>query len=64
MTAILNLPDSVSTVCGDIPDGTKFCGLSRKFAIMNSQGIELDLSISDLFRLDTTNGILTVKTNN
>ena len=53
MTTINNLPDSVSTVCGDILDGTKFCSLSRKPVILDSQGIELDLSTSDLFNLDT-----------
>jgi hypothetical protein len=64
MTKIRNLPDSVSTVCGDIRDGIKFCGLSRKAVILDSQGFELDLSTSDLFRLDTESGVLTVKTNN
>jgi hypothetical protein len=53
MTKISNLPDSVSTVCGDIRDGIKFCGFSRKAVILDSQGFELDLSTSDLFRLDT-----------
>jgi hypothetical protein len=57
---ILSLPDSVSTVCGDILDGIKFCGLRRKFVILDSKGIELDLLTSDLFKLDDSTGVLTV----
>jgi hypothetical protein len=61
---INSLPDSVSTICGDTLDGVSFCGLSRKAVILDSQGNELDLSGSDLFMLDSSTGILTVKTNN
>jgi hypothetical protein len=64
MTTIRNLPDSVSTVCGDTFDGIKFCNLTRKPVILDSKGIEMDLSTSDLFKLNTETGILTVKTNN
>ena len=64
MTTIRNLPDTVSTVCGDIIDGVKFCNLSRKVVFLDSLGNELDLSTTDLFKLDTETGILTVKTNN
>ena len=60
MTTILNLPDSVSTVCGEILDGIKFCGLSRKAVVLDSQGIEMDLLTSDLFRLDSSTGVLTI----
>ena len=60
MTTILNLPDSVSTVCGEILDGIKFCDFSRKAVVLDSQGIELDLQTSDLFKLDTSTGVLTV----
>ncbi len=64
MTTIRNLPDSVSTVCGDTYDGYTFCNLTRKPVILDVKGIELDLSTSDLFRLDTVTGVLTVKTDN
>ena len=64
MKKILNLPDSVSTVCGEILDGNNFCGFSRKAVVLDSQGIELDLLTSDLFKLDILTGVLTVKTNN
>jgi hypothetical protein len=60
MTTILNLPDSISPVCGEFVDGIKFCGFSRKAVVLDSQGIELDLSTSDLFKLDTSTGVLTV----
>ncbi len=43
MTTISYLPDSVSTVCGEILDGIKFCGFNRQAVILDSQGIELDL---------------------
>lgn len=64
LSKINSLPDSVSTVCGNTLDGVLFCGLSRKPVILDSKGIELDLSVSDLFMLDSSTGILTVKTNN
>ncbi len=60
LTTIRNLPDSVSTVCGDVPDGIKYCNLTRKPVIIDSKGIEIDLSTSDIFKLDSETGILTV----
>jgi hypothetical protein len=43
MTTILNLPDSVSIVCGDYRDGVKFCNFSRKPVVIDAEGIEMDL---------------------
>ena len=57
---INTLPDSNSLVCGNAPDGTKFCNLKRTPVILNSNGNEIDLFTSSLFKLNTVSGVLTI----
>jgi hypothetical protein len=60
IATINKFPDSISLVCGDIPDGNTKCGLERTPVILDSNNKEIDLSKSSIFDLNTTTGILTV----
>jgi hypothetical protein len=62
MTRINQLPDSVSSVCGDSADGYTKCNLTRSPVIFDSKNSELNLTTSSIFSLNTVTGILTVRT--